>query len=204
MNSNAGLISPTPPSRPSAKGIVDLLHLAQRLKTTKRTGWIRREVQQPESIADHMYRMGIMSLVACPEEVDRERCIKISLVHDLAEAIVGDIPPGAGISKEEKARLEADAIKQIKVMLGDDTEFASEIEELFHEYEAGETAEAVLVKDFDKLEMILQASEYEEAQQMDLEPFFGSTAGSFRTETGRALEAEILARRAGRRGESPK
>mmetsp|Transcript_40552 Transcript_40552/g.96353 ORF Transcript_40552/g.96353 Transcript_40552/m.96353 type:complete len:201 (+) Transcript_40552:96-698(+) len=186
--------------KPSPKCILDLLLLAQALKTTKRTGWVRHEVSQPESIADHMYRMGIMSLIACPGEVDRERCIKMSLVHDLAEAIVGDIPPVAGISKEEKA----DALKQIKAMLGDNTAVASEIEELFHEYEAGETAEAVLVKDFDKLEMILQASEYEEAQQMDLEPFFGSTAGRFRTETGRALEAEILARRAGRRGESPK
>jgi len=169
--------------KPSPKCILDLLLLAQALKTTKRTGWVRHEVSQPESIADHMYRMGIMSLIACPGEVDRERCIKMSLVHDLAEAIVGDIPPVAGISKEEKA----DALKQIKAMLGDNTAVASEIEELFHEYEAGETAEAVLVKDFDKLEMILQASEYEEAQQMDLEPFFGSTAGSFRTETGCAV-----------------
>lgn len=33
-------------------------------QTTKRTGWVRRGVCGPESVADHMYRMGIMALIA--------------------------------------------------------------------------------------------------------------------------------------------
>ena len=36
-------------------------------------------------------------------------------------AIVGDIPPNSGVSTEEKAKLEQDAIKDIKDMLGPDT-----------------------------------------------------------------------------------
>ena len=34
------------------------------------------------------------------------RCIKIALVHDMAECIVGDITPMDGITKEEKNKLE--------------------------------------------------------------------------------------------------
>lgn len=33
-------------------------------QTTKRAGWVKREIQGPESIADHMYRMGLMALIA--------------------------------------------------------------------------------------------------------------------------------------------
>ena len=45
-----------------------------------------------------------------------------------------------------------------------------------------------------QLEMILQALEYETAQGLDLQEFFNSTAGKFKTETGWAWAAEIVAR----------
>jgi len=183
------------PSLPSTAGMIDLLQLVQQLKVTKRTGWVRKGVDGPESIADHMYRMGIMSLISCPDGVDQTRCMKMALVHDLAEAIVGDIPPNAGVSKEEKAKMEQDAIQTIKGMLGSRSAAGSEIEELFNEYEAGETREAQLVKDFDKLEMILQAHEYEQAQGMQLQEFFDSTSGKFKTEMGKSLAEEVYQRR---------
>lgn len=75
-------------------------------QVTKRTGWVKRGVQGPESIADHMYRMGIMSLIAGHSGVDVNRAIKIAIVHDITESIVGDIAPDDGVSKEEKNRME--------------------------------------------------------------------------------------------------
>ena len=43
-------------------------------KTTKRAGWVRRDVKDPESIADHMYRMGLMALIASDiPGVDRDK-----------------------------------------------------------------------------------------------------------------------------------
>jgi len=64
------------------------------------------------------------------------------------------------------------------------TNAAREVAELWREYEAQSSPESHLVKDFDKLEMIVQAHEYEQAQGKDLQQFFDSTAGRFRTETG--------------------
>ncbi|CAK0735499.1 hypothetical protein CVIRNUC_000591 [Coccomyxa viridis] len=182
-------------NRVSASQAIDFLHLAQNLKITKRTGWVRCNVKGSESIADHMYRMSLMSLICGAEGVSTDRCIKLSIVHDVAEAIVGDITPTCGISKEKKAQLEADAIEDIQKLLGAGSSVAAEVKELFEEYEAGQTPEALLVKDFDKLEMILQASEYEAAQGMDLKEFFASTAGKFKTDIGKAWAAEIVARR---------
>lgn len=55
---------------------------------------------------------------------------------------------------------------------------------LWEEYEAAQTPEAQYVKDLDKLEMILQAEEYEETQDVDLQQFFDNTQDVFKTEKG--------------------
>lgn len=53
-----------------------------------------------------MYRMAMLSLCSTDENLDIGKCVQLSIVHDLAEAQVGDITPWEGISKEEKKRLE--------------------------------------------------------------------------------------------------
>ncbi|KAD2393497.1 hypothetical protein E3N88_40474 [Mikania micrantha] len=135
----------------------------------------------PESIADHMYRMALMALIAGDlPGINKERCIKIAIVHDIVEAIVGDITPSDGVPKVEKTRLEQAALQEMCNVLGGGMR-AEEIQELWREYEDNTSLEANLVKDFDKVEMILQALEYEN--------------GKFQTEIGKSWAAEIIARR---------
>ncbi|XP_020231267.1 HD domain-containing protein 2 isoform X1 [Cajanus cajan] len=180
---------------PSASSVIDFLSICHRLKTTKRTGWVRKDVKNPESIADHMYRMGLMALIASDVPgVDRNKCIKMAIVHDIAEAIVGDITPMDGISKSEKNQREQAALDHMCEVLGGGST-AKEIAELWMEYEANSSPEAKFVKDLDKVEMILQALEYEDEQGKDLDEFFQSTAGKFQTETGKAWASEIVSRR---------
>ncbi|KAJ8445398.1 hypothetical protein Cgig2_010756 [Carnegiea gigantea] len=113
MADHASLSSPSPSSA------IDFLTLCRRLKTTKRKGWINHGLKGPESIADHMYRMALMGLIADDiPGVNRERCIKIAIVHDIAEAIVGDITPSDGIPKEEKSRREQAALNEMCEILG--------------------------------------------------------------------------------------
>ena len=50
--------------------------------------------------------MSLMALVIAPPELEKEKCIKIAIVHDLAECITGDITPYDGITPEEKHKLE--------------------------------------------------------------------------------------------------
>ncbi|PIA37034.1 hypothetical protein AQUCO_03100053v1 [Aquilegia coerulea] len=161
-----------------ASSAIDFLTLCHSLKVTKRTGWVRRGIENPESIADHMYRMGLMALIALdfPPGVDRNKCVKMAIVHDIAEAIVGDITPADGVPKEEKSRREREALDHMCKLLGGGVR-AKEISELWMEYEENSSPEAKLVKDFDKVEMILQALEYENEQGKNLDEFFQSTAG---------------------------
>ena len=88
-------------------------------------------------------------------DLDIVRCMKIGLVHDLAEALVGDITPHCGVSKEEKARREAEAMETIRASLPGSA-VGAEIVALWHEYEAGATPEARVMKDLDKFEMCMQ------------------------------------------------
>ena len=63
-------------------------------------------IELPESVADHMYRMSMLSFSICDKNVNKDLLIKICLIHDLAEALVGDITPYDGVSKEQKRMLE--------------------------------------------------------------------------------------------------
>lgn len=94
-------------AKSNLEGKLELMHLIEQLKLQKRTGWVRQGVDGPESIADHMYRMAVLSLLSEEDEdLDVGRCVQMAVVHDLAEASVGDITPFDGISKEAKQKLE--------------------------------------------------------------------------------------------------
>ncbi|OXV06733.1 hypothetical protein Egran_05499 [Elaphomyces granulatus] len=154
-------------------------HLLERLKTTKREGWRRLGLAHGESIADHMYRMAIMTMLAPPSlatRLDLSRCTHMALVHDMAESLVGDITPvDPTVSKPEKARREAAAIDYIATtLLGSvpgGPRAASDIRSLFEEYEANETLTARFVHDIDKIELLLQMVEYERSHSVDLSEF---------------------------------
>ncbi|KAM9782748.1 5'-deoxynucleotidase HDDC2 [Neosynchiropus ocellatus] len=149
------------------------------LQRVPRTGWVYRGVKDPESVSDHMYRMAMMSLTITDPTVDKNRCIKLALVHDLAESIVGDIAPSDNISKEEKHRREEEAMRHISALLPDG--LRQEIYGLWEEFENQSSDEARIVKQFDLLDMILQAHEYEELEGAPgrLQEFFDSTNGRF-------------------------
>ncbi|XP_015279321.1 PREDICTED: HD domain-containing protein 2 isoform X2 [Gekko japonicus] len=159
--------------------LLQFLRLVGQLKRVPRTGWVYRNVANPESVSDHMYRMAIMALVTEDKTLNKDRCIRLALVHDMAECIVGDIAPADNITKEEKHRREEDAMEQLTQLLSEDLK--KEIYELWEEYEYQSTAEARFVKELDQCEMILQAFEYEELEKKPgrLQDFYDSTAGKF-------------------------
>lgn len=166
-----------------------------KLKTLKRTGWVNNDVFEPESVADHMYRMAMLGFLISDTAVDKDRLIKVCLVHDLAEAVVGDITPLDGVSKEEKRRLEETAMKQILGDIGNDT-VAAELMALWLDYEEGTGPEAAVARQLDKYEMIVQADEYERAQGKTLDSFFKSTEGFFTHYEVAAWAKELLDSRA--------
>ena len=142
--------------------IMKFLHTIEHLKLEKRTGWHKCGIpfDKSESIADHMYRMAIMVCMIQDDEIDKFKAIKMALVHDMAEALVGDITPSCGISDEKKKQLETEAMQTIRETLAGNP-FGVEAEALWHEYAADVTKESQFVKDIDKTELYVQVVEYE-------------------------------------------
>jgi putative hydrolase of HD superfamily len=172
-----------------------LFHWIGSLKRTKRTGWLQHfgiPFDEIESVSDHMYRMAIMSMLLARSDgfsdLDLDKCVSLALIHDLAEAIIGDIPPGAKIPKPAKHSMELEAMHQLSELVRksgivSDGYKADFLLTIWKEYESQSTREARFVKDLDRFEMLLQAYEYEiEHSGVNLEAFFISTRGSFRTE----------------------
>jgi putative hydrolase of HD superfamily len=146
---------------------VPFFHLLERLKTTKRAGWCRFGIEDGESISDHMYRMSILTMMApksVRDKLDIVRCTHMALIHDMAEALVGDITPVDNVPKDDKSRREAETMDYIcQNLLGryNGGLNGQEIRELWQEYEDSLTPESLFVHDIDKVELISQMVEYE-------------------------------------------
>jgi putative hydrolase of HD superfamily len=135
-------------------GILAFLRAAERLKTVTRSGWT--SAGEPESVAEHTWRLCLMAMLLYGREpeLDLARLLRMCLIHDLGEAIRGDVPApaqaGAGAkSAEERADL-VELTEPLPPALRD------EIVALWDEYEAARTREARVAKGLDKLETILQ------------------------------------------------
>ena len=146
--------------------LVKFFHLAEKLKQEKRQGWLDRGVKDCESVADHSFRLALMAMVfAKRQKLDVGKAVKMAIVHDLPEAICGDVASRINeadqkISNKEKQENE---IKALEEMLGFlDKELAEEIRELWHEFELKKSPEARLVYELDRLEAVFQAHEYEQ------------------------------------------
>ena len=136
-------------------GLLDFLRAAEALKTATRSAWT--SAGEPESVAEHTWRLCLMALVLQPQfpDVDFARLMKICVIHDLGEAIGGDVPaPEQASRSESKAAGERRDLLQLLAPLP--AVLREEITGLWDEYDAAQTPEARLAKGLDKLETILQ------------------------------------------------
>lgn len=142
-------------------GLARFFREACKLKEIKRSGWISKlSICDGESVADHSYSVAIMGMVLSDaKRLDSSKVLKMSLLHDLAESRIGDLVPGE-MPKDEKFRIEDDAFADMVSTLP--ITLQSEYRAVWNEYRAGDTPEARLVHQVDRLEMALQAFVYTE------------------------------------------
>jgi putative hydrolase of HD superfamily len=134
--------------------ILTFLRSVERLKTVVRSGWT--SAGQQESVAEHTWRLTLMAMVFYGQnsDIDGARLLKMCLIHDLGEAVSGDIPaPAQQPDAPKSARERADLVQLISSLPASVQE---EILSLWDEYEAATSVEARLAKGLDKLETILQ------------------------------------------------
>lgn len=158
-----------------------LIAYLQKLSEIKRTGWKRLRITDPESVAEHSFEAVILGWqYAVRLGYDADKVIKLLLIHDLGESIIGDIVLYRGgrlvSSVEKKEAIEKKAIRKIATVFAD----KKEVQKLCVEYAQGASKEAELALQVDKLQMALRAFTYEKRYKKNLEEFW-QTAQSFIT-----------------------
>jgi len=146
------------------------------LKRMQRTGWAMRGVPYVESIADHIMGTTFVALAladvlnADGQGLDVEQVLLMALVHDLAEVRLTDLPASAArlIPAEVKSRAEAEAMAALLAPLPG----ASRLLGLWQAFEDRDSREGRLVRDADKLEMMVQCLRYELAGSRGLDEFW--------------------------------
>lgn len=135
-------------------GILDFLRGAEQLKNTLRTSTTSNG--RVESTAEHTWRLCLMIMLfeKAYLNIDMLRLLKICIIHDLGEAICGDIAAVDQIDSTDKGAEERKGLESLINPLTDSLK--SEILELWDEYENALSDEAILAKAFDKLETVLQ------------------------------------------------
>ncbi len=175
--------------------LVRFWEFAARLKAEPRRGWLKKlRLQRTESVADHSFALSLLCLFEGERRGHNvERLLKLALLHDLEEAITGDLTPEDKESRGERV-VKAQKISARKQLL---SYFPKENQrayrELWSELENERSEEAQLVHELDKLEMALQANEYAKGgiEATKLKEFYESSIAAIRDPKLQRLLDEI-------------
>lgn len=142
--------------------IIVITQAAGLLKNVPRTGWALKGVEEVESVADHSHRVALLGMLLSDKfGFDRGKIVEMALIHDLGECGIGDIKWESGrtvlVPPYAKHRDEGKVMKKIFKDLDDGRKYF----DLWREFTYQTTPEAKFVKQLDKLEMAIQALEYE-------------------------------------------
>ena len=132
-----------------------ILHTAERLKDTLRH--CTTSNRRIESVAEHSWRTALMALLLKHvfTDVDIEKVIKMSIIHDMGECFTGDIP--TFIKSDNDRKSEDILLYEWLETLPEN--ISMDLKALFDEMNAQETKEAKLFKSLDKLEALIQHNE---------------------------------------------
>ena len=150
----------------------------QRLKNLDRTGWTLRGLPNgTESVAAHSFGVSVTAMLLADKfkahgvSVDVEKVLRIALLHDWAEARVGDMPRTATLYFGSEARKQAemaafsDVVSEVDAAKG----FYAN---LYNDYEHRSSLEARLVKAADVLDLLVQVLALERSGARGLDEFW--------------------------------
>ncbi|MEU4716439.1 HD domain-containing protein [Micromonospora purpureochromogenes] len=172
-----------------AAGAMRFIFEAGVLKRAARTGWWFAGVKHPESIAEHSFRTGLIGMMlAAMEGADPARVSMLCLLHDTQETRITDIPHIAKryLTAAPNTAVTADQVAACPPAVAD------VITAAVAEYEAGESLEAVVARDADKLECLVQAVEYRHQGVDNVQRWIDSSRAALKTTSAHRLADAAL------------
>lgn len=147
--------------------VIRFIKEIENLKSVTRTAWTK--TGRRESTAEHSWRLAMLLMVLREDfkDLDIDKAIKMSLVHDLGELYDGDISAKLQNDNDNKAEMEEKAMRRMLTILPEN--LAENIYDLWKEYNECSTKETKLVKAMDKLETIVQHNQGNNPEDFDYE-----------------------------------
>ncbi len=167
-----------------SSNIIKFMCEVMRLKAVPRTGWLLRGVRDVESVADHSFGVAFTAMLLTDQaqrqglEPNIEKVLRMALLHDLTEARTGDLPNTIKRYFDKEA-LHAAGEQIADEMLSGLGAIGEEYLLLLQEYEERISLESRIVKAADKLDLLLQAREYEKGGAQSLHEFWKSSETDF-------------------------
>jgi len=141
------------------KAVLKFYRNILKLKKLVRTGWLERGVSEPENVAAHSFAVALLAAVLADlKGVNVLDAVRMALIHDLPEAVTGDLTPEMKKKFERLEEVEREVFEDLAKELPES--IGSKYLEAWRRYSRSEDPAARLVKDVDKLEMGLQALAY--------------------------------------------
>lgn len=162
------------------------------IKTKEREGWKQKKVKGVvETIGSHSFGSAMLGwILAIRENMDKEKIIKLLLVHDLVMACMPDITPKDS-DYARKKEIENSKIRELLEKIPE--ELKDEFRLLITEYQSHETPESRLAREADKLDTLLQAFFYSkrEGRWEIAQEFLNSYARFIKSKTGKETAKEL-------------
>ncbi|MBZ4319332.1 HD domain-containing protein [Streptomyces huiliensis] len=159
------------------------------LKRAKRSGWWIAGVKEPESIAEHSFRTGIIgSVLAMMEGADPAKVALLCLFHDTQETRVGDIPH---IGRRYLTAASNESVTADQVS-GAHPAVRAGVQRIVEEYENGTGLEVLCAHDADKLECLIQAVEYREQGYQNVQNWIDTSRSRLKTASAQSLAEAAL------------
>jgi len=168
------------------KKIANLLFEAKILKEIPRSGYHYLGVGK-ESVAEHSFCTTFIAYVMSQllPEVNSLKLTHMCLLHDLAEARIGDLNTvhKKYVSADESKALE-DATAGLK--------FGEKMTALIKEFEDGKTVEAKLARDADHLALVLELKELIDIGYEPPKTWIQNVIDRLQTKTGQQIASAVM------------
>lgn len=183
---NKKVSSPNNVRRNSA---LDFFAEAGLLKRVKRSGWWVVGIKDPESVADHCFRCAVIGFYIAHEEgADAYRVLAMTLFNDIHESRINDLHKMGHYYidfKDAEKRVFKDQVAVLPPRV------RHALTDIRGDYDTQLTPEALIARDADILECLVQAREYEHSGYPVAAKFLERAPGFLKTVTARKLWAEL-------------
>ena len=159
------------------------------LHSVPRTGWTRTipafypdspTAASVENVAEHSLKTMLLAHAISPED---PAVLRMALIHDLGEILIGDLTPAQVSSRSQKHAREQQAFETLLTESDLSTQHKTILSADYAEYQSAQTPRARIIRIADKLDMALQAMTYQTLFHLSLSEFLVSAAQDIRDNT---------------------